>query len=105
MPEDGGLTVSEAVAAFEADGYTGQFVSRPGGRLLCVQCGEEHDADDLQLDRFERVEGESDPADMAVVVAISCPCGARGTAVLKFGPDASTEEIDVLRKLEGRRLL
>ena len=104
MREDGGLTVGEAVAAFEAEGYTTQFVSRPGGRLLCVQCGDEHDADDLQLDGFERVEGESDPADMAVVVAITCPCGARGTAVLKYGPDATIDEVDVLRKLERRPL-
>ena|SRR5205823_14563585 len=105
MPESEGLSMSEALAGFEAAGYTGQFVVRPGGRLLCVECNHELDGQDMQLDGFQRIEGQSDPADMAVVVALTCTrCGAKGTAVLKFGPDATAEEDEVLRVLENRQL-
>ncbi len=47
-----------------------------------------------------RLEGQSDPADMAVVVPLECPnCGSRGTLILDDGPDASAEEADVLTEL------
>ena len=48
-----------------------------------------------------RLEGESDPADMAMVVKLACPaCGTAGTLILNYGPDASAEEADVLVAIE-----
>ena len=48
-----------------------------------------------------RLEGASDPADMSLVVPLDCPdCGARGVLVLRYGPEASMEEADVLAVLD-----
>ena len=47
-----------------------------------------------------RLEGASDPADQLIVVPLACPvCGARGTFVAHYGPEASLEEADVLAVL------
>jgi hypothetical protein len=47
-----------------------------------------------------RVEGASDPDDMAAVVAVTCPrCSARATLVVKYGPEASAADADVLLAL------
>lgn len=49
-----------------------------------------------------RTEGASDPADMALVVALECPtCGAKGVLALKYGPGAAAEEAELLRQLDG----
>jgi hypothetical protein len=52
------------------------------------------------MSSLRRLEGESDPADMVAIVAITCPqCGRRGTMVLGFGPAATAEDADVLHEL------
>jgi hypothetical protein len=99
-----GTTLVEIINAFEADGYTGQFIALDGGKVRCARCREEVDASSVELHALRRTEGASDPADMAAVGALVCPsCGCKGTIVLRFGPEASVEEADVLRLLEDRR--
>jgi hypothetical protein len=72
--------------------------------VKCVQCGVEHAATEIELHELRRLEGASDPADMVVVGALVCPgCGAKGTIVLHYGPEATEEEDDVLRLLEDAR--
>lgn len=49
---------------------------------------------------LHRLEGASDPDDMAVVVAVTCPqCSVGSALVLSYGPTASGIEADVLRAL------
>jgi len=61
-------------------------------------------AEVVAVDALRRLEGASDPDDMIVVAAVSCPkCGAKGTLVLKYGPEATPEESEVLRSLEDGR--
>jgi hypothetical protein len=56
------------------------------------------------MSSLRRLEGESDPADMVAVVALTCPaCGAQGTVVLGYGPMADGHEADVLRGLRDER--
>jgi hypothetical protein len=39
---------------------------------------------------------------MALVVALECPeCSTRGTLTLKYGPNATPDEAEVLRQLDG----
>lgn len=81
-------------------GFVGQFGARQGAHLLCFTCHREFGAQGVDADRARRVEGESDPADMAIVVPIACPhCHTAGTLTLQFGPMASAEESDVLAAL------
>jgi hypothetical protein len=99
-----GTTLSAVLKEFEDAGYTGQFIARPDGMVKCVACGTEHAASSVELHELRRLEGASDPDDMVVVGALVCPgCGARGTIVLHYGPEATEEEDDVLRLLEDLR--
>lgn len=92
-----GTTLVEVIRRFEADGYTGQFAAVDGGRIRCFTCHQDSDADEVPLDALRRTEGASDPDDMVAVAALTCPhCDARGTVALKYGPDSSPEEAEVL---------
>jgi hypothetical protein len=99
-----GCTIAEAMQRLEADGYAGQFAARAGGMVLCFTCRRESRAADVQLHRLLRTEGASDAADETAVAALTCPqCGARGTTVLSYGPDAPPDDAEVLRLLEDKR--
>ena len=99
----GGSTLVEVVQGFEAKGFGAQMVPRPDGRVRCGHCHQEGPAAEFDLAGLRRTEGASDPADMAAVVALRCPhCGAGGTVALKYGPDASPEEAELLRRLQPR---
>ena len=97
-------TLGESVARFEAEGYAGQFAAREGAQVICFTCHEESPAAEVTLQGLIRTEGASDPADMTAVAALICPrCGAKGTVVLNFGPDATAEDDEVLRELDDQR--
>jgi hypothetical protein len=90
----------EVEQRLDEKGFGGQFGAREGARVLCFTCHEEFPAAQLDADRARRVEGESDPADMAILVPAICPnCGAAGTLSLQFGPMSSAEESDVIAAL------
>ena len=93
--------LGEALEGLEQEGFRGQFVPEPGGRLRCVACGYRTEADGFTLHKLARVEGASDPADMAAIAALECPrCHSKGTAALKYGADTDPESADVLALLE-----
>lgn len=97
-------SLTAILTQFEQEGFTGQFAVHEGAALLCVQCRQEHPAADYPMAALRRTEGASDPADMAAVVALTCPhCGSRGTLTLQYGPEAGAEESDVLLALEDQR--
>jgi hypothetical protein len=85
-------------------GYSGDFRVSSAGTLVCGSCRHEMDASAAELDQLCRLEGASDPADMAAVLALTCPsCGAKGTCVVKYGPDAEPEEVEVLLAVDDKR--
>lgn len=97
-------SLTAIVEMFERDGFTGQFAVREAAMVACLSCREEHPATEFDMSALRRTEGASDPADMAAVVGLTCPnCGNLGTVVLKYGPEASPEESDVLLALEDHR--
>ncbi len=58
------------------------------------------DAAAFPIDRVERLEGASDPADMLMVLGGRCPyCGTLGTLTLNFGPTADGGEDRLLERL------
>ena len=102
--ETGGLTILEVLRDYEERGYQGQFAAREGGVMKCFSCGARNEPKQVHLDSLRRVEGASDPADMALIGALKCPsCGARGTATFKYGPDAPPEDADAMRLIEDIR--
>jgi hypothetical protein len=96
--------LGEAVARFEAEGFTGQFAAREGTTVVCYTCHETVPANEVELVALIRSEGVSDPDDMVAIAAVVCPrCAAKGTLVMKFGPIAPPEDEDVLAALEDHR--
>jgi ferredoxin len=92
------------LAAFRDEGFTADFRARPGGIVECGVCHAPHPADTLELHHLERLEGDSDPAEMLAVCAVVCPaCATKGTLVLTFGPESTREDDDVLTLLDDER--
>lgn len=97
-------TILEVLGDLEAIGFTGQFMPRSGAQVECLTCHRNSPADATVLRHLRRLEGASDPADMLAVVGLACPhCGALGTAVLGFGPEATAVDDEVLSSLEDAR--
>src|SRR3954471_6490469 len=92
------------LSAFRDDGFTYDFHARPGGIVECGECHAPHPANTLALHQLERLEGDSDPAQMLAVGAVACPkCGVGGTLFLTFGPESTREDDDVLVLLDDAR--
>jgi hypothetical protein len=103
MPESalGDTPLSTVVDRLTKEGYVGQFQALAGGRMRCLTCHNEFDAAAVRADDVTRLEGASDPDDMAIVVPIVCPiCGTPGTFVALYGPGISEEDAEVLQAFE-----
>lgn len=99
-----GTTLVEVIRRFEDEGFVGQMAAVEGGSIRCFTCRTDSPAGEVHLQMLCRTEGASDPADMVAVAALVCPrCGAKGTVALKFGPEASPEEVHALQELDGAR--
>jgi len=95
-----GATLGEILTTLEAAGFTGQMAARPAGQIVCLTCRQESSAADFDLQAMRRTEGASDPDDMLAVVGLACPlCGARGTAVLGYGPDSDPDDAEIVVRL------
>jgi hypothetical protein len=92
-------TLSEAIQRLRDVGYTADFVPTESGQLRCPACGSTHDPADMTIDEQLRFEGESDPADMSLLVALTCACGAKGLYSTQFGPEIGPEDAAVVRAL------
>lgn len=101
----GATTLGGVLAEFVADGYGAEFgVDDETGDVQCYTCNHTMRADNLAIERSRRLEGASDPADMAMVLALAClGCGTKGTLVVRFGPEASAGEAKLLRALRDDR--
>lgn len=90
----------EILRGFQAQGFTGDLSAEEGGDIRCGTCGVSTPAASFEVAELRRMEGASDPADMAAVVAAPCPaCGAKGVLVVMFGPEAGPADQDVLASL------
>ncbi len=95
--------LGDVVDDLSGEGFGGQFRSEEGARIRCLTCQQTFDASSIEADEVTRLEGVSDPADMTMVVPVTCPnCDTSGTLVLGYGPDASAEDSDVVRSLSRR---
>jgi len=104
-PTAGATTLREVLAEFVADGYRAEFgVDDDTGEVQCYACDCSIPAEGLAIERSRRLEGASDPADMAMVLALACQhCATKGTLVVRFGPEASAGEAKLLRALADDR--
>lgn len=94
----------DVLSSYAAAGFDGDAFASDEGRILCGSCQSRLSPDHINVHSIRRLEGTSDPADNAGVVAIICPvCQGRATMVLKYGPDASPEEVAIWQKTNDCR--
>ena len=97
-------TLVDVLTGYAEAGFDMDFLALDGGRVACGRCGHEADATTFELHSLRRLEGASDPADMAAVLALRCPiCDADGTLIVRFGPEATAEEAQLLELIRDRR--
>ncbi len=97
-------TLSAILEQYAQAGFSSSWEITDGGDLTCSTCGGTSSPESLSLHSVRRLEGASDPDDMAAVLAITCVrCGARGTAVIMYGPMSSAADADLLPRLRDER--
>jgi len=95
-------TEREVIDRFRADGYTHEFFLAEDG-VHCRECTTQVlEPEAVTIDATERVEGDSNPDEEAIVFAVSDgPCGLKGVLVSSFGPEVDGPLADGLRRLGG----
>ncbi len=97
-------TITDVLEGYAQGGFSSSFVVTDEAALECLECSAVSTPDTVTMSSLRRLEGESDPADMVAVVALTCPaCGARGTAVLGFGPMSTEQDSSVIQGLRDDR--
>jgi hypothetical protein len=94
-------TLTDAMSRLRRAGYVADFSATDDGRLACGACGITVAPDDLAIEEIVRFEGESNPDDQAILLAISCKGGCRGQYTAAYGPDTPPADAEVLRRLAG----
>ena len=95
-------TVTEAVKGLKQRGYSIDF-NLEGDRVFCPQTPLALKPADFEITEFYRFEGESDPADEAVVYAIEAISGQKGLLVTGFGVTAEGVGEAMIEKLRLKR--
>ncbi len=95
-------TEREVIERMRAEGYTHEFFIAGDG-VRCPECDSPVLAPEaVTVDQVQRVEGDSNPEEQAIVFAVSDgPCGLKGVLVSTFGPEVTGGNADVLRRLGG----
>jgi hypothetical protein len=97
-------SVVEILRDYAGAGFNGDAFASEYGLILCGSCQSRLAASYVQVYSIRRLEGASDPADNLAVLAIICPvCQSRATMVLKYGPDASPDEVTIWHQTKDCR--
>src|SRR5215213_5355203 len=90
-------TVTDAIKAFREQGFNLDF------NLVenCIVCNsEKFMPEDFEIVDVYRYEGNSDPADEAVVYAIESKSGLKGILVAGYGASSDAMSTSILEKLK-----
>ena len=92
-------TVTYALTRLRADGYTADFSATAQEDLACQGCNQAMHPTDVQVDHTIRFEGDTNPDDQDIVIAIQCACGCKGTYSAAYEPATAPDDPAVLRQL------
>ena len=92
-------TLTDAMIRLRAEGYRNDFSANDDGQLKCGECGLRARPEDMTIHATVRFEGDSNPDDEAILVALECGCGCLGQYSTAFGPDTPAADAEVLRRL------
>ena len=94
------ISVVETLDRLHADGYVDFSVE--GRKTGCPVCDGRRSDTDLRVVEVHRFEGESNPSDESIVVAVECrSCGWRGVLVSAYGSSATNEVAEFLTALRA----
>ncbi len=89
-------TVTEAIKGLRERGYTKDFNLKEN----CIVCHEDElNPDDFEIVEVYRFEGNTDPADEAVIYVIESNKGDRGVLVSGYGISADEMSDEMAKKL------
>lgn len=95
-------TLGDRMRQLEAAGWIEQLSVSDAG-LRCDGCRCWAAPEDVVVDVVYRFEGPSDPADEAILFAITMPCGHRGVLPATYGKDTEPDVVDVVKRLRVTR--
>lgn len=95
-------TVSEAINGLKDRGYNLDF-NLANDHLYCSEPGIILKAQDFEIAEFYRFEGNSDPADEAIVYGIESRKGEKGVLVNGYGAFGDTATDELIKKLHVQR--
>jgi hypothetical protein len=96
-------SLAGVITRLRAAGYTNDLTATDDGALTCAQCGDVEDPMTMHIDRTVRFEGDTDPGDEAILLAVTCRCGARGLYTAAYGPATPPADSAVLGRFARRR--
>lgn len=89
-------SVTEALDFFQKEGYTLDFNLEEN----CIVCnGSKFEAEEFTIAGVFRYEGDSNPSDQSMVLAIESNTGLKGTLVMGYGGQHSSFIINTLKSL------
>ena len=92
-------TLSQAQNRLTTEGFIDDLIA-DDGKLRTAGTNTRHDVDDLVAAELIRFEGDSNPDDEALLVAIATRDGKPvGTFTVPYGPNTSADQSDILRHL------
>lgn len=94
-------TLVDRMGQLHAAGWAEQISVSDAG-LRCDGCGCWAEPADVAIDAVYRFEGPSDPADEAILFAVTMPCGLRGVLPATYGSDTEPDVADVVKRLRQR---
>jgi len=93
---DGPLKTAERFAQL---GFEGDLMALPGARIRCNTCHRDSAASDCRVACLQRFEGDSNPDDESILLAVVMPCGHRGQMSAAYGPAADAVIVEVFQAL------
>ncbi|MEQ8840806.1 MAG: hypothetical protein RIB98_07480 [Acidimicrobiales bacterium] len=101
----GADTLVGVLAAAANDGYRAELRIDRDATVVCSVCDARTPADELTVERYRRLEGASDAADMMLVARSHCPaCGSAGMITMGYGPNAGEHDEEFLAALDLREV-
>jgi hypothetical protein len=92
-------TLASAMAKLQEDGYTTEFMMKEKG--LALKDSEKiYGPEEVKIANFYRFEGDSDPADNAILYAIETDDGLKGLLTDSYGPYADRKVSQFIVEVE-----
>ncbi|MBY0536711.1 MAG: hypothetical protein K2P88_12750 [Chitinophagaceae bacterium] len=90
-------TVSEAISSLNSRGFEHDF----GIDAHAITCSNSrvYSAEDLEIVEWYRFEGDTDPADEAIVLGLAASDSTKGTLVVNYGPNMEQANAAFLEKI------